>query len=932
MNWDIYTLGGGEYLRLIFNGITAIMGDGDYVVLLKIGILIGLLAILVRSAYKGAILDFQWLLFSAMGFYIAFLPTATVIINDELDPSQSAVVENVPLGLAATAGFSSTVGHWLAQTSETVFSLPGEMRYTRQGMLFGNKLVEATMRFEITDARVAGNFSSFWQQCVFYDLLLGKYTITDLQTAADLWGFIQSQTSVARAFAYQPASGPSTVEICHTGANGVLNADLQSEIPRIQTLYGSQLVRAADRNAAVAQFVASMPIAYQYFSGMSDSASRIIMQATLANSMQRGISAWASRIDAPAAAQDYAMARAEVERRTTYTVLGQLAQKMLPIVQNLIQAGIYAVFPLAFIMMLMPGGHRAVLTYVKVLFWITLWPFLFAVIHLAMTLFTSIAAAPAVTLADGTRVLSIANYTGFGQIMSDYSVFAGYLSVSIPLIAWLIVSGSSSSLASAAQSILSSYEKTASAATSEATTGNVSLGNTSFGNAGWWAQNTAPSSQAGYAQMTGGDGIVRRVAAGKEFDTMPQSSLPISMSLENSVRGSIDQAATEATKAARSDSVAQSQRVSSQLSELDQLSQQLSRSKDFRDSVDQTKAADFRRSYDEMTGMLDQLRQGTQLSRSETAQLMFNGGASLGGSLGVGLPAGSPVSATAGANASAGGSYRSGDQADRAKVLERAATLGYDTRFGRAMSDTLHAGATLSSSYGGAEAQSYASASATQLTKEAGLAFAAQASLERAKTFEEARRLSSTENFGGQLQLDDKFKNWLAERLGNQDAALSLIREGAQGNHPDANAELNRRMREFSGTYAAHIANGADSHGTGNISAQGETWMSQLRSSGSFTVQQHHEIGRVAVEHDASSAQLDKTSIGHNVDAIRSDDEATRQQLTKNVEAQQLKQAAHAFSTKHDTEAQIAESEKKSLTRQVTLERFPESKPKAPQE
>ncbi|MCZ0212059.1 conjugal transfer protein TraG N-terminal domain-containing protein, partial [Streptomyces sp. UMAF16] len=71
-------------------------------------------------------------------------------------------------------------------------------------------------------------------------------------------------------------------------------------------------------------------------------------------------------------------ARAEAERRTTYEVMGQLAQKYLPIIQNILQAGIYAVFPLAFILMLMPGGHRAVLAYAKVLVWISLWPFLFA--------------------------------------------------------------------------------------------------------------------------------------------------------------------------------------------------------------------------------------------------------------------------------------------------------------------------------------------------------------------------------------------------------------------------------------------------------------------------------------------------------------------------------------------------------------------------
>ncbi|MDD3765474.1 MAG: conjugal transfer protein TraG N-terminal domain-containing protein [Pseudomonadota bacterium] len=924
MNWEIHTLGGGEYLRLIFNGIAVIMGDGDYGVLLRIGILIGLLAILVRAAYKGQVLDLQWLLFAAMGFYVAFLPTATVIVVDDLDPSQSAVVDNVPLGMAATAGFSNAVGHWLAETSETVFSLPDEMRYMKQGMLFGNKLVEATMRFELSDPRVAGNMSSFWEQCVFYDLLLGQYTITDLQTAPDLWAFVQSQTSVSRAFSYQPASGPSTIEVCRTAANGVLNDELTSQIPDIENLYGAQLVRAADRNAAVAQFVSAMPIAYQYFSGLSDSASRIIMQATLSNSMQRGISAWASRVDAPAAAQDYALARAEAERRTTYTVLGQLAQKMLPIVHTLIQAGIYAVFPLVFILMLMPGGYRAVLTYMKVLFWITLWPFLFAVIHLAMSLFTSLAAEPAITLADGTKVLSMANYTAFGQVMSDYSVFAGYLSVSIPVMAWLVVSGSSIALATAAQSILASYERTASAATTEATTGNVSLGNTSFGNANWWAQNTAPSSQGGYAQQTGADGITRRVAAGREFATMPQSSLPVSMSLESAVRGSIEKGAEQATRAARSDSVAQSQRVASQLSELDQLNRQLSRSQEFRDSVDRTEAADFQQHYGDTTRMLDTLREGTRFSRSETAQLLFDGGASLSGALGIGTPGGSPVKGAIGVNARGGASYQSADAAGRQKILDQAHDLGYDTSFGTALSDTLRAGASVTGSYSGGDLESYASSAANRLSREVSAIETAQASLEHARSFNEARRLSDSEGFGTSMQLDDKFKNWLADRLGNQNQALELIREGAQGNDPTAQVELSAHMREFSAQYAEQIARTTGPLQADLVARQAAGWSSDVRSAADTTVNRQSEHDRKHIEQAAGAASLDTSSVHRDIENARVVGQRTHGELSDDMADSVAEQDARALESRQHIERDIDDSRRKSLTRQAVLEDFPD--------
>ena len=115
---------------------------------------------------------------------LAFMvPKADVIVTDRIDATQSGVVSNVPLGLAATAGTFSLVGDWLTRSYETVFSLPNDLRYHESGMLFGQYLVEASTRFEITDQRLAANLSELWQACVFYDILLGLYGWEDLFAA-----------------------------------------------------------------------------------------------------------------------------------------------------------------------------------------------------------------------------------------------------------------------------------------------------------------------------------------------------------------------------------------------------------------------------------------------------------------------------------------------------------------------------------------------------------------------------------------------------------------------------------------------------------------------------------------------------------------------------------------------------------------------------
>lgn len=180
MDFEIITYGGAEFLRITFNGIAALFDDGDYFTALKIAALFGLIVVMVQAAFKGSVINFGWLLGLIFGYYVALLPRSTVIITDRIDPSQSGIVENVPIGLAMTAGFASHFGDWLARGYETLLSLPSEVKYSESGMMFAQKIVEASTRFEITDVRTQENLAEFWQQCVFYDVLLGLYTWDDL--------------------------------------------------------------------------------------------------------------------------------------------------------------------------------------------------------------------------------------------------------------------------------------------------------------------------------------------------------------------------------------------------------------------------------------------------------------------------------------------------------------------------------------------------------------------------------------------------------------------------------------------------------------------------------------------------------------------------------------------------------------------------------
>ncbi len=557
MTFEVFTYGGGEFLRLVFNGIAAIMGNDSYAGLLGVVALIGLLWFLIAAALSGGRrgLDLQWF-FSLLLVYFAFmLPKSEVLITDRIDPSQSAVVSQVPLGLAGFAGLTSRIGDWLTRSFETVFSLPNDLQYSETGLLFGSHLVEASTHFEVTDSRTAGNLSEFWRQCVFYDILLGRYTWDELFAARDTWAYLRAHTARARSFAYTQADGGKTTLQCRAGAAGALGADLNRAIDQAKGYYGGKLIRAPSRNAAVTKFAAAMPVSFQYIAGLSSSAEQIIRQNALANSLRRGVSEFGAAVGADAAVQDFALARAEQERRTSYAVLGEVTARTLPLMRNLFEALIYAIAPIAFVLAMLPAAAKVVMAYLKSLLWLQLWAPLYAVIHFAMTFYSRYPAETALVLPDGHTALSLATHTALGQVMNDLALIAGYLSLSIPMISYLVVNQGGAMMASLASRVAQSYEGPVSKAADEASSGNISLGNTSLGNAAWWQTNTAPMTRSGTATWMGTHGeTVTATAGGGTYVDMQAHSMPASLNATQSLAGSAERAYGEALQSARNQS------------------------------------------------------------------------------------------------------------------------------------------------------------------------------------------------------------------------------------------------------------------------------------------------------------------------------------------------------------------------------------------
>lgn len=548
--WEIFTFGGADFLRLVFNGIAAIFGDDNYNTAIALSAILGLLSIMVMGAFRKGELNIQWLLGIILLYQIALVPKQEIVIVDSIVPANNAVVDNVPMGIALTASLFSRFSNWATGAFETIFALPNDIRMRGNGLIFANTLVEESTRFEITTPQLSQNLSQFWKDCVFYDILLNRYTWQDLVSSRNLLDFLQNNTSIIRSFTYQDADGVRFIIECREGFQNNIIPDFENEVINATNIHGVRLApNEVNMDASVAKFAATMPVAYQFLTGLALDNAAIISQNALANSLKRGIVNFASEADAPAAAQDFALARAEQERKTTFLTMGLVAKKMLPILQHLFEAFIYAIFPFVMLMAMTPMVGKVILSYVKVLFWINLWPPLFAILHFAVSYYSSNAASAAMVQQGlGFQTgLSIMTNTGLGKVMEDYAAIAGYLTISIPMIAWVMVSMSGAMMAGLAGRMIQGYENPVSKGADEGTTGNIGLGKVSYLNTTAFQENSSPSMDAGVINERLGSGSEMMTTAAGRYLHQNMSSGPMSIDNMNSYVESKQQELSNAT-------------------------------------------------------------------------------------------------------------------------------------------------------------------------------------------------------------------------------------------------------------------------------------------------------------------------------------------------------------------------------------------------
>ena len=465
---EFITIGGGEYYVDIFNGVAAIVKSGDYLSIFKIAATIAFSMAVLNAAISNSLYDTgKWFITTFIITQVLLYPKTSIHVTDKTNPAlMGAQIDNVPFVIGYTASASSQVGYSMTKLFETVFSLPDDLQYSENGMIFGVNLMKAMMQARITNSQLASSVDSFTKNCIFFDLQFGLYSFEDLKNADDIWQFVQNTKVENRFFTYTAPDNSVSYPSCKDGSQK-LNVDWNKEFLSPNNLG----FFAKKPNLTQTLLSSAAPDVNQYFLNVSKSSQQILQQAMMMNAINDAVESNEAESDV----QLYQNTRATLQTKSTYQTIGSQAGVWVPILKIIIESIYIAAFPIVILLCLLPNLTGSVLRgYLGTFLWLASWGPMYAILH-------RLAMGHAKTYSLSFSGFTLYTQAGLEESMSDIAAMAGYMSIFVPMLAMGIARGGVAAMSSMTTSFMSGVQSAASAAAHEGTTGNLSYGNVGIG-------------------------------------------------------------------------------------------------------------------------------------------------------------------------------------------------------------------------------------------------------------------------------------------------------------------------------------------------------------------------------------------------------------------------------------------------------------------
>ncbi|WP_408939306.1 conjugal transfer mating-pair stabilization protein TraG (plasmid) [Enterobacter hormaechei] len=570
---EIYTIYGGGMWKTALDAVVTLVGQNTFHTLMRIAGTFGVLAVLLTFIkQRNPMVFVQWLAVFMILTSILLVPKRSVQVIDLSDPGAVWVTDNVPVGLAAIASLTTSIGYKMASVYDMLMARPDSVTYSKTGMLFGSQIVAETSDFSTQNPELAQMLPDYVENCVIGDILLnGKYTINQLLNSTDPLTLITSNPSPLRGI-FKMTSTSRQFLTCQQAATEIQKLANTDVNPGSATFTWLTRKVFGNKLNGAALLANAMGESYGYFYAGGMTAAQIMKNNITNSAVRQGIKGFAARSSDTANLLNLATENAATKQRLAWAAGNELATRTLPFAQSLLMLILVCLFPL--MIALAASNHtlfglNTLKIYVSGFIYFQMWPVMFAILNYAANYWLQ--------SQSGGTPLVLANKDVVALQHSDVANLAGYLSLSIPVLSFYLTKGAAAMGSQVAGSVLSSGAFTSAGVAATTADGNWSFNNMSMDNVSQNKMDTNLMQRQGQQTWQADNGSTQTQTAGGHTvidGSGAMSNLPVNMKLSQLASSGFQESARQSQVQAQTALDGYNHSVTSGWSQLSQLSNQ----------------------------------------------------------------------------------------------------------------------------------------------------------------------------------------------------------------------------------------------------------------------------------------------------------------------------------------------------------------------
>lgn len=570
---EIYTIYGGGMWKTALDAVVTLVGQNTFHTLMRIAGTFGVLAVLFTFIkQRNPMVFVQWLAIFMVITSILLVPKRSVQVIDLSDPAAVWKTDNVPVGLAAIASLTTSIGYKMSSTYDMLMARPDSVTYSKTGMLFGSKIVAETSDFSTQNPELAQMLPDYVENCVIGDILLnGKYTINQLLNSTDPLTLITSNPSPLRGI-FKMTSTSRQFLTCQQAATEIQKLANTDVNPGSATFTWLTRKVFGNKLNGATLLANSMGESYGYFYSGGMTAAQIMKNNITNSAVRQGIKGFAARSSDTANLLNLATENAATKQRLAWAAGNELATRTLPFAQSLLMLILVCLFPL--MIALAASNHtmfglNTLKIYVSGFIYFQMWPVMFAILNYAANYWLQ--------SQSGGTPLVLANKDVVALQHSDVANLAGYLSLSIPVLSFYLTKGAAAMGSQVAGSVLSSGAFTSAGVAATTADGNWSFNNMSMDNVSQNKMDTNLMQRQGQQTWQADNGSSQTQTAGGHTvidGSGAMSNLPVNMKLSQLASSGFQESARQSQVQAQTALDGYNHSVTSGWSQLSQLSNQ----------------------------------------------------------------------------------------------------------------------------------------------------------------------------------------------------------------------------------------------------------------------------------------------------------------------------------------------------------------------